>query len=466
MVLLASYPGAAQPVLGVWDFETPEQAGWHFVIEGGKGELKWRLAGPETQPHAGQGCLEVNFKFGGAPENHLKLEWYREHGAWDLRDYVGLEAWVKPVKGAGRTLGLSHWFNDGGHWWHYRANGWEDLEDDRWNRVTIAFEDGVEYFGPDANYDPTKTTQLIFVVMNKPGSENAAGTLYIDDVRLIEKPGLKPLYRPQVGVWFVAAFDPKRGANGVLNWRLPKTFGLRPKIGYYDSTDPAVIRWQLAEMRKAGIDFLVIDVPPFDSVPAAVQAVLKELRAQPAGVRRLRYCFQLETYGQTPGAKSLRDAADRIWQACGSDPMYFRYQEKPLLIPFSGAERPAELWQDERFTVRWITPGPGTWKYYENYPQSVNRECMCVSPGACNLLEYLAAPQVVGNVFNVGRDGGAYLAREFKWALDNQPDLVFLSSWNDWAFGNMIEPSDEYGEKYLDLLAEMLDIYGGARSKQ
>lgn len=73
---------------------------------------------------------------------------------------------------------------------------------------------------------------------------------------------------------------------------------------------------------------------------------------------------------------------------------------------------------------------------------------------------------VIESVFNVGRDGGAYLAREFKWALDNQPDLILLSSWNDWAFGNMIEPSDEYGEKYLDLLAQMLNIYAGARSKQ
>jgi hypothetical protein len=52
-----------------------------------------------------------------------------------------------------------------------------------------------------------------------------------------------------------------------------------------------------------------------------------------------------------------------------------------------------------------------------------------------------------------------------KWALDNQPDLIYLSSWNDWAFGNMLEPSDKYGEQYLNLLAEMLDIYAGVRRK-
>lgn len=59
----------------------------------------------------------------------------------------------------------------------------------------------------------------------------------------------------------------------------------------------------------------------------------------------------------------------------------------------------------------------------------------------------------------------AYLAREFKWALDNQPDLVFLSSWNDWAYGNTLEPSDEYGYRCLDLLSEMLTIASTTRAR-
>jgi len=466
LLLSAAAPGGTQPALATWDFETPGQANWHFVTETGKGELKCGLAGPEAQPHSGQGCLKVDFSFGGDPENHLKLEWYRERGAWDLRDYVGLEVWVKPVQGAARALRLSHWFNDGGHWWHYRSTGWDDLQDDRWNRLTIAFEDGVEYFGPDAQYDPTRTTQLILVLMNRRGFENASGTLYLDDIRLIERPGLKPPYRPQLGVWFVAAFKPGQGANEVLNWRLPTMFGLRPKTGYYDSSDPDVIRRQLAQMRRARIDFLIIDVPPVDPLPAPVQSVLKELRAQPGGQAQLRYCFQVEAYGQTPSPEVLHQAADRIWEECGSDPLHFRYQGKPLLVSFAPVEPPADRWQDDRFTVRWVTPGPGTWKYCEGFPQSVNSESMCVSPGACNLLEYLAAPQVVGSVFSVSRDGGAYLARQLKWALDNQPDVVYLSSWNDWAFGNTIEPSDEYGERDLDLIAQMLEIYAGARRQQ
>lgn len=459
----AAQPGG--PAQGVWNFETPDQANWHFSLETGKGDLTCRLAGPEAGPHSGHGCLRVDFRFGGAPQNHLKLEWHRQQGAWDLRNYAGLEAWVKPVKGAARTLTLSHWFNDGSHWWRYRTTGWKDLQDDRWSRVTIAFADGVDAFGPDAGYDPSRATQLIFVLMNRPGFEKASGTLYIDDVRLIEKPRLAPPYRPKLGVWFTTGFKPGPGANNVLNWRLPRMFGLRPKIGYYDSADPSVIRRQLAQMRRAHIDFLIIDVAPADPLRPPVQAVIRQLRAQPAGVRRLSYCFQLETYGRTPSPEVLRAAADRIWKACGSDPLYFRYKGKPLLMPFSPGVIEGQKWQDDRFTVRWVTPAAGDWKYCEGYPQSVNRKCMCVSPGACNLLEYLSAPQVIGSIFNTPRDGCFYLARQLKWALDNQPDLIYLSSWNDWAFGNTIEPSDEYGDQCLDLIAEMLDIYAGAREK-
>jgi len=461
--LLAVGRSGAQPDEGVWDFETPDQAAWHFLIETGKGELRWGLAGPEAQPHSGQGCLRVSFQFGGEPENHLKLEWYRERGAWDLRDYAGLEMWVKPVGGAARALRLSHWFNDGGHWWHYRTRGWDDLEDGRWNRLTIAFEEGVEYFGPDAKYDPTRTTQFILVFLSRGGFETASGVVYIDDIRLIEKPGARLRYRPKLGVWFVAAYKPDEGPNRVLNWRLPKMLGLRPQIGYYDSADPAVIRWQLAGMRRAGIDFLVIDVPPLDVLPAPVRAVLAELRAQSLDEKRLQYCFQLEVYGQTPSPEVLHVAAERLWQECGSDPLYFRYKDRPLLIVFVPAEAPADRWDDGRFTVRWIGPAPGDWKYFENYPQSVNRECMCVSPGACNLLEYLCAPHVVGQIFSVPREGGAYLARQLKWALDNQPDIIFVSSWNDWAFGNTIEPSEEYGQTCLDIIAEMLAANAGVR---
>jgi hypothetical protein len=463
---LGAAQGAAQTNRALWDFETPDQADWHFVIEGGKGELTWRLAGPEAEPYGGHGCLAVDFRFGGDPENHLKLEWYRRSGAWDLRDYVGLEAWVKPVGGAGRALALSHWFNDGTHWWHYRTQGWDDLQDDRWNRVTIAFEDGVEYYGPDAGYDPAKASQLIFVVMNRRGLSDATGTVYLDDIRLIERPGLKPPYRPQVGVWFAAAFKPDGTPNPVLNWRLPRAFGIRPAIGYYDSADPQTIAWQFEEILQTGIDFLIIDVPPLDPMAGATQAVLRQLRAQPEGVRRLQYCFQLESYGATPSPEVLRPAAEAIWEACASDPLHFRYQGKPLLIVFSPIPAPADRWQDERFTVRWVTPEPGAWNYCDAYPQTVNRECMCVSPGACNLLEYLAAPQVVESIFRTEAQGGAYLAKQMKWALDNQPDLIYLASWNDWAFGNMLEPSDEYGERYVNLLAEMLDIYAGVRRRE
>ena len=36
------------------------------------------------------------------------------------------------------------------------------------------------------------------------------------------------------------------------------------------------------------------------------------------------------------------------------------------------------------------------------------------------------------------------------------PEIIFISGWNDWQYGNHIEPAEEYGYKYVDLAARLL----------
>ena len=36
------------------------------------------------------------------------------------------------------------------------------------------------------------------------------------------------------------------------------------------------------------------------------------------------------------------------------------------------------------------------------------------------------------------------------------PDVLFVSGWNDWAYCLQIEPAVEYGFQYVDLLARLL----------
>jgi hypothetical protein len=51
----------------------------------------------------------------------------------------------------------------------------------------------------------------------------------------------------------------------------------------------------------------------------------------------------------------------------------------------------------------------------------------------------------------VDRENGALYRRQWEKALDGRPDLVLINTWNEWAEGTIIEPTVEFGYKYLEL---------------
>ena len=60
-----------------------------------------------------------------------------------------------------------------------------------------------------------------------------------------------------------------------------------------------------------------------------------------------------------------------------------------------------------------------------------------------------AAPRAV-------RADGAYYVQQITWAKQCNPDIIFVSGWNDWQYGNQIEPAVEYRFFYLDLTSKVL----------
>jgi hypothetical protein len=62
---------------------------------------------------------------------------------------------------------------------------------------------------------------------------------------------------------------------------------------------------------------------------------------------------------------------------------------------------------------------------------------------------------LVGGTTIVERKGGDTLRREYNAALSSSPDAVGLISWNEFSENSHIEPSEKYGARYLEVLADI-----------
>jgi hypothetical protein len=55
------------------------------------------------------------------------------------------------------------------------------------------------------------------------------------------------------------------------------------------------------------------------------------------------------------------------------------------------------------------------------------------------------------------RENGAYYRYVWEGALATRPEMIVITSWNEWAEGSYIEPSVAYGQQYLQLTRELVD---------
>jgi hypothetical protein len=54
------------------------------------------------------------------------------------------------------------------------------------------------------------------------------------------------------------------------------------------------------------------------------------------------------------------------------------------------------------------------------------------------------------------REDGRYFERQLLRPRKVNPDIIFISGWNDWQCCLQIEPAVEYGFKYIDTAARLL----------
>jgi hypothetical protein len=68
--------------------------------------------------------------------------------------------------------------------------------------------------------------------------------------------------------------------------------------------------------------------------------------------------------------------------------------------------------------------------------------------------------RLVGGTTIVDRKEGETLQIQFNTAMQSSPDAIGLISWNEFSENSHIEPSENYGDHYLEVLADIRNAPG------
>ena len=158
------------------------------------------------------------------------------------------------------------------------------------------------------------------------------------------------------------------------------------------------------------------------------------------------------------------------------------YLGKPLLVIYVNTPSPFQegtpTWDDPRFTVRWmtgyVTQQPalrtddlvskfGYWSWEDRGTQTFT-----VHDGVPESMVVVASYRPDGTKIPAGpRDGGTTFLKQWSRARQVGPRIVTVVSWNEWSRGEQpsaevskdIEPSKEFGDAYLKMLAEQIRLF-------
>jgi len=269
----------------------------------------------------------------------------------------------------------------------------------------------------------------------------------------------------------------------------------------YNSDSPATVAAHIQMAREVGLDgFLLHWFAPNDRTDRNFETLLQ----QSAGTNfASTVVFSRHFWPGTPaaGPQTIADALRYILNRYGGHPNFLRVGGKPVIFftdmyrtPPTG-QSPVEFWADMRAQVDpqrqsvWIAEGldpayldvfdgmyvfkithagyPGDFKKSAEWGRRVRAWgekagepklwAATISPGWDDTRSGCKADLRVGsNAHRVGRAGGKTYRAAFDAALKSNPDWLLVGSFNEWVEGTYIEPSRQYGDRYMQLTQEFV----------
>ena len=270
----------------------------------------------------------------------------------------------------------------------------------------------------------------------------------------------------------------------------------KPYLDYYVSNDTWIIRRHAQMLAEAGVDVIFIDVTNgYAYLPVVKTLCDVYIQMQREGNPRPKISFILNT-NPAPVVKELLT----LYSNSDYDRLWYELDGKPLLLAPPGdygsgvASRLTfrYAWFDTQYNYggNWYGDGTNRWAWGEFSPQRNVKEempVMVASHPVWNIgRSYTGnSPNGYGghqpaNPTAEQRAAGTYFKQQFERAIECDPDLIFLTGWNEWVaqrqgntgatfidcynheFSRDIEPcADDFTDVYYYYMADYVRRYKG-----
>lgn len=258
-----------------------------------------------------------------------------------------------------------------------------------------------------------------------------------------------------------------------------------PILGRYSSSNREVMRQHIEWAKAAGIKGFIVSWKSTEKLNARLEQLIEVAEEEDF---KLAIIYQGLDFNRDPLPIEQVDADFSYFMDHFADRQAFYLYEKPMVIwsgtwKFSreeiervvlgkrehllilgsernldGYSRLADLVDGNAYY--WSSVNPDT---FPGYPEKLTSMAQAIHANG-GLWIAPAAPgfdaRLIGGTTIVDRKDGKTLQTQFNTAMQSSPDAIGLISWNEFSENSHVEPSENYGDHYLDVLADIRNAPG------